>query len=234
VDKPSGAEIIEVPAKHRPFVATVLGELPEVTRAGISLVRGGISPEDKPTSDGIVPVHRSTVISCEPTLSWPRVPEAVAYEVTVSYGGGVSAWSATTTGTSLECCKERALKSGSRFRWEVQAELSGGVFRPVYFGSFAVASEELRAKATELAQLITDGETSSLALAAMWYFDKGFYAEATDVAERLTEKAPHDPSALRMLHVLYQRAGQHENAREVLKRILDRDPVGPTTAPQEP
>ena len=222
-------ERIEPPRKHRRLVAGAVKKLKSLSREGTRLLRGPegtTSPhEDEPASVGLEPINTSTVLSLRPTLSWPPVAGAVAYDVTLSHPDGLSIWTATTTQAALECAGVRRLQSGDQYVWEVTAKLRDHGSRRAYRGEFLVATDEQRNEVSQVEELIAESKIVYFILAASWYESNGFLAEAIAVCRRVAELEPMSASAHQALATLYDRAGRRQDAKNAWRqanRILSR------------
>ena len=164
-------ERIEPPRKHRRLVAGAVKKLKPLSREGTRLLRGPegtTSPhEDEPASVGLEPINTSTVLSLRPTLSWPPVAGAVAYDVTLSNPDGLPIWTATTTQALLECAGVRQLHSGDQYVWEVTAQLGDQGSRRAYRGEFLVATDEQRNEVSQVEELIAESKIVYFVLAVL-------------------------------------------------------------------
>jgi hypothetical protein len=248
VDRTTGFEEVKIPDQHQVAVDRVLGELPTVTRAGTMTVRS-LDPSSGPTagksnSDGLTPIHRTTVLDREPTLSWPPVPKTYYYEVIASAADGTQLWSATTRSTVLVCKGERTLRNGIECNWTVTAALSDGSFHRAYAGKFTMATAEQVAAASQVRAFTAATESSYSVLAAIWYTENGYITEAIEITERMIDAATasgataaaQEAYVRKFLYRLYRLAGRHDDAREVLQQIVQSAPPsnGPTPAPRSP
>ncbi len=248
VGKASTVEVIKVPDQHRVTVTNLLGQLPSITRAGTTTVRGSNSDRssstEKPSSNGLTPIHQTTVLSREPTLSWPPVPNAFSYEVAAYDADGATLWSATTEATALECSGKHALQVGTKCTWTVTAALRNGTSLRAYAGKFSLATAQQHAAASQIYAFTAEMDTSYSVLAAIWYIENGFIAEAIETTEPLVKynqdtgadaganAGTQGPLVYKILHRLYKLAGRHDDAREMLKRIAQSPPGPAPTLPE--
>jgi tetratricopeptide (TPR) repeat protein len=174
-----------------------------------------MSPDkDEPVSAGLEPIHTSTVLSSQPTLSWPLVAGAIGYDVTVSYADGLRIWTATTTETTLECAGDRRLRGGYQYVWEVTAKLADQGSRRAYRGEFTVGTDQQRNEVSQIEELIAESTIEYLVLAASWYERNGLLAEAIAVSHRVAKLEPKSAAAQEALARLYNRAGRREDAKK--------------------
>ena len=155
------------------------------------------------------------------------IPSVSFNEVVASGDDGANLWSTTTGATALECNGERTLQNGVECYWTVTAALSDGTFHRAYAGKFSMATAEQHAAARQVRALTAEAETPYSVLAAIWYIENGFIAEAIETAECLADAAAtadtdtattagQETLVHRRLHRLYTLAGRHDDVREVL------------------
>ena len=229
--KPSkGVEQVAMPEENR----VVVGKLSKGPRG---IVQGGVvmprapaphpkddKPTPKPTDLGapsaektpaIVelgefrPVTGSTLLTVKPVFTWPAVPKAKQYKLSLFFLGN-QIWTADAETPRLTYSGDTPLKAGALYSWEVTAMIDGKP-EPIGEGAFHIANERQRACAAEIEKLLSKPEPLYLALAALWYKQNEMLCEAIAVNEKLTKQAP-SMAVYQELAELYTRVGMEKAA----------------------
>jgi hypothetical protein len=156
------------------------------------------------------PIPESTLLTIKPTFSWPAVPRAWKYTLNL-YCLGNRVWSTTTETTQVKYPGEPLLQPGATYSWDVTITLDNKT-NTICEGVFHTVTDQQRAEAEGLEKLIAKPEVPNLALAAMWYKQKGLVTEAIAAHQQLA-KLSGDPAAYWALSELCWRAGREEDAR---------------------
>jgi hypothetical protein len=165
----------------------------------------------------ICPIPESTLLSTKPTFSWPPIPTAKQYALSL-YSKGNKIWSGVSQAARLEYSGE-ALKPGTVYLWEVTTSVDGAV-TTICEGIFRTASDQQRADAADLQKLIEKPDIPYLALAAMWYKQNGLVSEAIAADQQLA-KLCNDPTVYWALAGLCGQAGRDDDARAAEEKAVE-------------
>ncbi len=155
------------------------------------------------------PISGSTLLTAKPVFSWPAVPKAKKYTLSLFFLGN-QVWAADTENTRLEYSGETPLKAGALYSWEITATLDGKP-EPIGEGAFHMANDRQRASAAEIEKLLVKPEPLYLALAALWYKQNEMLFEAIAINEQLV-KLTSNAAVYQELAELYSRAGMEKAA----------------------
>jgi hypothetical protein len=231
----AGVQRVEMAEQARATIGKISSGPRGIVQGGVVVARAAAPPStDKPApqqgdelpaiadSRTASPLEDSTVLASKPTFTWPAVPKAKQYIVTLGLDVDV-VWSAKTEKTQLEYAGQPALKPGEMYWWQVAA-IVGGRSVPVFqTAAFHAASDRQREEAAALEKLLVDREPLGLAAAAMWYKQNGLIAEAIAANQQLAKLAPQ-AAIYRELSELYYRAGREKdgNAAETKADELEK------------
>jgi len=158
----------------------------------------------------IRPVAGATILSAKPAFSWPAVPNATKYVLSLYYLGN-RIWKAETDKTQLDYAGELPLKPGATYSWDVAA-LVGDLTAPINTSSFRIADDSQQSHAEAVRKMVAKPEAPLLAVAALWYEQNDLVEEAIDAYRQLSNLAD-DPVVYNALSGLCWRAGLEEEAR---------------------
>jgi hypothetical protein len=208
--------------------AAAMEALPELRgreRAGVATFRDGSGPAVSPLRESIVPTTR-------PTLGWPTVPKAGAYEVRLFSGEGMDRkleWKATAKEPRLPYPEGKpVLARGKTYHWEVTAVDADGKLLTTdgkpndpLRSKFTVATQEEERAAEDLRALAAGDDPSGWLLAATLYDAYGLLNEALPLFEKVAEKRIRQGNVQAILAGYYGLAGQPEKSAAARKKAED-------------
>jgi tetratricopeptide (TPR) repeat protein len=187
-------------------------------RAAAGVLRGGDLPDA--ALRAATPMFGTRLMTDHPTLSWPKAPGKVTYEVTLLSGGEPAKviWKTSTDQTTLPYPEdEKVLEWNQLYRWRVVAR-QGEEEKEIVESRFFTLSKKAVEDLTKLRPLTTSDEPSDWLLAATAYEAAGGYDRALPLFEKLAARAPKSANYQEALAAYYERAGQKEQAATARKK----------------
>ncbi len=227
----TGVERVTLSEPNRAVVAKISMGSQGIVQGGVVVARGVPSAgsddagnDDEPhvlaAPGQLRPIPESALLAAKPTFSWPAVAKAKKYSLNL-YLRGSRVWSAASESPRLEYAAGEPLKSGGMYAWEVMTTLDGKEVK-ICEGVFYAASDRQQAEAEGLQKLLAKPETSSLALAALWYKQNRFVTEAIAVHEQLAKRS-NDAAVYWTLSELCWQAGREDDAKAASNKAAELD-----------
>jgi tetratricopeptide (TPR) repeat protein len=224
-DPAASAEVLEGPRPDPELLRYLREAYRERTagRAAGSVLRGGGAvPAEVERARGVAPLFGAWVLTDHPTLTWPGLPQAKGYRVTLLSGAEGRdekvLWRATTDKTVLPYPEEeKVLPPGLKYRWRVAAQLDGGE-KEVAESMFFVATPREMDRLRRLRRMAESEDPADRLLAADAYDAAGVYDKALPLYEKLAEKFETAAGYQLALAAYYDRAGQKDKAEAARKR----------------
>jgi hypothetical protein len=182
--------------------------------SGANVTRG---VKDKPLRPSIAPIFGSTVLSVEPTFSWPARQDAVQYRLRLHTNEG-QLWEKQPKESKLPYPSPKPLERGLSYQWVVTARVPNQAEQTVAEGEFTVAVESEAREATELQSLAAAQDEFLLSLVALRLEQQDLVAEAIAVYEKLAKLSAKTSAYHAALSELYDRAGRSKEAAEARER----------------
>jgi hypothetical protein len=214
----TSVEQVAMPEQNRALVGKISKGPRGIVQGGVVVARGG-PPTNSPNENDVSvlaaperlrPIPESTLLTIKPAFSWPAVPRAGKYTLNL-YLSSKRIWSTTSDATQVTYSGEPLLKPGTMYSWDVTTTLNNKTVT-ICEGVFHTATDQQRADAEALEQLIAKPEIPNLALAALWYRQHGLVMEAVAIHQQLA-KLSNDPAVYWALSELCWQAGRFEDAR---------------------
>lgn len=219
----TSVEIVDVPERHKKLVSTTVQKLRPTGETGATIVRGVLTGDP---SRQISPLPNSTILGTPVKFAWPAVPGATRYKIVIDSFDDKTKTSFATTQTQLDCADATVLKPGAGYEWEVLAASGDGALSHAYSGSFTLATEEQKARATELKALAApDCKIAYLTLAATWYEENNLVPEALEAYQRLVAMLPNTAAYHFALSRLYRQADFAEESQKAYQRARQLQPL---------
>jgi hypothetical protein len=181
-------------------------------RGGVGYLRG----DRPPTPQVVSPLYGAVILTDRPTLSWPSVAKAEAYQVELLSGDGKrSLWKAKAEKMQLSYPeKEKPLEPGKKYLWRVTSP-TGDV---LVDSKFSVPEKEEGEELAALKPLEASKEPADLLLAAVAYESHNVFDRALALYERLAEARKDEAGYHLALANYYERAGRKDKAEAARKR----------------
>ena len=221
-----GVEVVASARVSQTTIGKWIEEMPSGV-GGVSVLRG-----DKNYPPPLVPGIQSTIVTTTPDLSWPAVPHAIRYSVTV-FRRGDRLWRGTTTTTSLPFGGPRPLQKSASYTWQVQTMFSDRDPDTVFSGEFKVASAAAMAEAAELKQVAQSQEPALLALVAQRTCNAECWARPCHCMSVSPNSSPGTAVFQEALADLYQWAGRPDAAAAAEQRAKQLDALQEGVLPQK-
>jgi hypothetical protein len=173
---------------------------------------GADTPDIKPSPD-------TTVLQDRPAFAWPVKPGATGYVITL-FQDDRPLWERPTSRTTMPFPADvKPLERSERYRWVVKVSGGTGIGAEAGSGSFEVLdAESARSLTRDVEALKATGEIAELQLAAELLESYLAFDDALVVHESLAKAEPENPSHLRSIAALHERAGDRIRASAARQR----------------
>jgi hypothetical protein len=210
--------VVRRPARLAKANLAGLRALARSSSGGVGMLRG-FAAESVPA---VRPLSGSMVLTRRPTLSWPAVDRATAYDVRLFSGQGRERrleWKASSTEPRLPYPeKQPPLPPGVVRYWEVTARTGDDQETPAVQSRFSVATAREIARLAKIRPLAESRDPNDWLVAAAAYEAAGVYNEALPLYEKLAAKRPGQPRYQEALARYYARAGLPTKAEQARRR----------------
>ena len=213
--KPEVGTAVALPRKAIANIEDLVGALPPISQGAVVVPR---SDGQSPLKPRIIPVVDSRLLSDTPEFAWEQSEGVEQYKAQLFQGDSDKPlWTSDATkNTRLKYDGAKKLRPGIRYRWHVTNPKSK---KPVVEGAFTIANERQQQEAQAVQELAPvdmpdKSDVVLLVLAANYYEQNRYFAEAIVCYERLTKAQPESADFWAALAELYARAGQSSDAKK--------------------